>query len=219
MIMFRALQPLLADALKSRRTSVGLRHTIDGPLTWKSFHHLLHVQNQYPKLEEQSSGPQPIPYVIAGLDREWIMLAPYGLKYWDKLSLVPYSKRKDLVYIAVLPDNDYICSMTKIYLRELSAYYELCQLGSHKACSTIFPDQGLCCISEKNYVESIDETTLPDVDPWFTDQASKHRLGHRLKLYARILKAKLSEYKQVDSNSIVRTRQQASTLLFISCVV
>ncbi|CAF3619832.1 unnamed protein product, partial [Rotaria sp. Silwood2] len=59
---FSIIYPLLATWVCS---------TIDGPLTWKSFHQLLYVQNQHAHLEEQISGPQPIPYVLAGLDREW----------------------------------------------------------------------------------------------------------------------------------------------------
>ncbi|CAF1646210.1 unnamed protein product, partial [Adineta ricciae] len=116
--MLRSLQPLLVEALKKRNVS-GLWSTIDGPLTWKSFHQLLYVQNQHVQLEDQISGPQPIPYVLAGLDREWVMLAPYSLKFWDKLCLEPYSKGKDIAYVCVVPDNDYICSMTKTYFREL----------------------------------------------------------------------------------------------------
>ncbi|CAF5131584.1 unnamed protein product, partial [Rotaria socialis] len=60
--MLRSLQPLLVEALKKRNVN-GLWSTIDGPLTWKSFHQLLYVQNQHAHLEEQISGPQPIPYV------------------------------------------------------------------------------------------------------------------------------------------------------------
>ena len=131
-------------------------------------------------LEEQISGPQPIPYVLAGLDREWVMLAPYGLKFWDKLCLEPYSKRKDVGYICVVPDNDYICSMTKIYFRELSTHYELCRLGSHRPLLKAFSEQGLLRISQ----QVTDTSQLPDIDPWFTDHETTHPLGTRLKLYA-----------------------------------
>ncbi|CAM4949581.1 unnamed protein product [Rotaria socialis] len=185
-VMLRSLQPLLVEALKKRNVN-GLWSTIDGPLTWKSFHQLLYVQNQHAHLEEQISGPQPIPYVLAGLDREWIMLAPYGLKFWDKLCLEPYSKRKDIGYICVVPDNDFICSTTKTYLRELSAHYELCRLGLHRPLLKAFSDQGLLRISQQNN----DTSQLPNVDPWFTNHETTHPLGSRLKLYAQTLKDKI----------------------------
>ncbi|CAF0983342.1 unnamed protein product [Rotaria sordida] len=185
--MLRSLQPLLVEALKKRNVN-GLWSTIDGPLTWKSFHQLLYVQNQHAHLEEQISGPQPIPYILAGLDREWIMLAPYGLKFWDKLCLEPYSKRKDIGYICIVPDNDYICTMTKIYFRELSSHYELCRLGSHRPLLKAFSDQGLLRISSQ---QCNDSSQLPNVDSWFTDHETTHPLGSRLKLYAQIFKDKL----------------------------
>ena len=184
--MLRSLQPLLVDALKKRNVN-GLWSTIDGPLTWKSFHQLLYVQKQHAHLEEQISGPQPIPYVLAGFDREWIMLAPYGLKFWDKLCLEPYAKRKDIGYICVVPDNDYVCSMTKTYMRELSTHYELCRLGTHRPLVKAFPDQGLLRISSRHN----DSTQLPNIDQWFTDNETAHPLGSRLKLFAQMFKDKL----------------------------
>ncbi|CAF3411039.1 unnamed protein product [Rotaria socialis] len=184
--MLRSLQPLLVDALKKRNVN-GLWSTIDGPLTWKSFHQLLYVQNQHVQLEEQISGPQPIPYLLAGLDREGVMLAPYSLKFWDKLCLEPYSKNKDIAYVCVVPDNDYVCSMTKTYFRELSTHYELCRLGLHRPLLKAFSEQGLLRIPQTNN----DSTQLPNVDQWFTDHETSHSLGTRLKLYAQTIKGQL----------------------------
>ena len=183
--MLRSLQPLLVDALKKRQVN-GLWSTIDGPLTWKSFHQLLYVQNQHVQLEEQISGPQPIPYLLAGLDREWVMLAPYSLKFWDKLCLEPYSKGKDVAYVCVVPDNDYICSTTKTYFRDLSTHYELCRLGLHRPLIKIFSDHGLLRLTN-------DLTNpLPNVDQWFTDHENTHPLGSKLKQYAQIIKSQLT---------------------------
>jgi mediator of RNA polymerase II transcription subunit 13 len=191
--MLRSLQPLLVEALKKRNVN-GLWSTIDGPLTWKSFHQLLYVQNQHVQLEEQISGPQPIPYVLAGLDREWVMLAPYSLKFWDKLCLEPYSKGKDIAYICIVPDNDYICSMTKTYFRELSTHYELCRLGLHRPLLKAFSDQGLLRISQQI---NNDSTQLPNVDQWFTDHETTHPLGMRLKHYAQTIKSQLCKLMKI----------------------
>ena len=190
--MLRSLQPLLVDAL--RKPSVGsLWNAIDGPLTWKGFYQLLHDQNQHDHLDEQISGPQPIPYVLAGLERESIMLAPHGLKFWNKLGLEPYSKRKDIVYIAVVPDNDYICAMTRNYLRELSTQYELCRLGLHRSFSKVAAEHGLLRLSDTSSDLGDDSGLLPPVDPWFADHETTHPLGGRLKLYAQMLREKLGK--------------------------
>lgn len=203
--MLRALQPILVEALKKRHVN-GLWSTIDGPLTWKSFHQLLYIQNQHAHLEEQISGPQPIPYVLTGFDREWMTLAPYGLKFWDKLCLEPYSKHKEISYICVVPDNDYVCSTSKIYLRDLSTNYELCRLGTHRPLTKLFADQGLVRLSTKN----LDRTQLPNTDPWFNDNENQHPLGTRLKLYAQVLKDKLSMLLSAQSFESILLDDQTS---------
>ncbi|CAF3324822.1 unnamed protein product [Rotaria sp. Silwood2] len=91
-------------------------------------------------------------------------------------------------YICIVPDNDYICTMTKIYFRELSTHYELCRLGSHRPLLKAFSDQGLLRISSQQYNDS---SQLPNIDSWFTDHETTHPLGSRLKLYAQIFKDKL----------------------------
>ena len=191
--MLRSLRSILTEALR-KPTTTHLSNGIEGPLTWRSFHQLLHVQNQHPHLDEQISGPQPIPYMITGFEREWITLAPLGLKYWDKFCLEPYSKGKNILYLCVTPDHEYICSNTKYYLRELSTSYELCRLGFHRPCLNLFADQGLVRISQRQDDGSdIDRASLPHVDSWFTDQQIDHPLGDRMKLYAQLLKYKLGK--------------------------
>ncbi|CAF0878211.1 unnamed protein product, partial [Didymodactylos carnosus] len=212
--MLNSLQPLLVDAL-NKRTVSGLWNSIEGPLTWKHFNQLLYTQNQHIQLDEQLTGPQPIPYVLAGLDREWLTLAPYGLKFWDKLCLEPYSKAKDIAYICVVPDNDYICSMTKLYFRELSTHYELCRLGVHRPLLKWFRDNGLLRINSASTLSSqnsdsssstttttttttnVPTSSIP-VDQWFTDNET-HPVGARLKLYAQTLKANLQHLLQTQT--------------------
>ncbi|CAF0742850.1 unnamed protein product [Didymodactylos carnosus] len=209
--MLNSLQPLLVDAL-NKRTVSGLWNSIEGPLTWKHFNQLLYTQNQHIQLDEQLTGPQPIPYVMAGLDRDWLTLAPYGLKFWDKLCLEPYSKAKDIAYICIVPDNDYVCSTTKLYLRELSTNYELCRLGVHRPLLKWFPDNGLLRInnissssSQNSDPLSSSTTTTTNlstssisVDQWFTDNET-HPLGARLKLYAQTLKSHLQYLLQTQT--------------------
>lgn len=201
--MLRSLKPLLVDALK-RATTNNSRNIVDGPLTWKSFYQLLHVENPHPHIEEQISGPQPIPQVVAGFDQEWLSLTPYGLKYWDKLSLEPYSKQKNALYVAVVPDNDYICTLTKSYLREVSCSYELCHLGIHRPCVKTFPDQGLIRVPLSNDAANTanvnNDLTNSSVDTWLDTQTNLDaNLIERLKQCARSLKNRIGKLIHNDN--------------------
>lgn len=69
--------------------------------------------------------PQPIPPVVVGHDKDWLSVAPYTLHYWEKLLLEPYSYSRDVAYIVVAPDNDFVLQKTKIFFKELSSCYEV----------------------------------------------------------------------------------------------
>ena len=49
----------------------------------------------------------------------------------DKLLLEPYSKQRDIAYVVVAPDNDFLLNHISTYFKELSTVYELCRLGRH----------------------------------------------------------------------------------------
>ncbi|CAF1201752.1 unnamed protein product, partial [Didymodactylos carnosus] len=119
---------------------------------------------------------------------------------------------KDIAYICVAPDNDYICSMTKVYFREFSTHYELCRLGVHRPLLKWFRDNGLLRInsastfsSQNSDSSSSTTTTMSNVptssipvDQWFTDNET-HPVGARLKLYAQTLKANLQHLLQTQT--------------------
>lgn len=69
--------------------------------------------------------PQPIPKVVVGHEKDWLSVAPYALHYWEKLLLEPYSYSRDVAYVVVAPDNDYILSSVRNFFRELSSTYEV----------------------------------------------------------------------------------------------
>lgn len=51
--------------------------------------------------------PEPVPaLLVSSLDKEWMTISPYAIKYWDKLNLEPYSKQKNIAYVVVMPDFD-----------------------------------------------------------------------------------------------------------------
>lgn len=99
-------------------------YTIQGPLTWRQFHRLASNQSG-------QSEPQPIPSIVVGHEKEWLSVSPFAIQYWDQLMLEPYSYTRDVAYIVVAPDNDYIVDEAKQFFKELSTMYEMCKLGRH----------------------------------------------------------------------------------------
>lgn len=69
--------------------------------------------------------PQPIPPIVVGLEKDWVSLAPYSLHYWEKLCLEPYSYSRDVAYIVVAPDNDFVLQRVRSFFKELSSCYEV----------------------------------------------------------------------------------------------
>jgi mediator of RNA polymerase II transcription subunit 13 len=74
---------------------------------------------------EDRCEPQPIPSILAGRDKDWISVSPYALHYWENLLLEPFSYTRDIAYIVVAPDNEYILGSVRSFFRELSAIYEV----------------------------------------------------------------------------------------------
>jgi mediator of RNA polymerase II transcription subunit 13 len=62
---------------------------------------------------------------VVGHDKDWLSLSPYALQNWEKLLLEPYSYTRDVAYIVVAPDNEYILSKTRSFFKDLSAIYEV----------------------------------------------------------------------------------------------
>lgn len=125
--VMKSMQVLLQKAFNQNGTT-GLwdaPYAVRGPLTWREFH----------RLAGRGTGqcePQPVPSVVVGHDKEWLCVSPYALQFWDKLLLEPYSYPKDIAYIIISPDNDFITSRVKTFFKELSTTYEMCRLGRHQ---------------------------------------------------------------------------------------
>lgn len=99
-------------------------YAIQGPLTWRQFHRLASTHSG-------QCEPQPIPSIIVGHEKEWLSVSPFAIQYWDQLMLEPYSYTRDVAYIVVAPDNDFIVEEAKQFFKELSTMYETCRLGRH----------------------------------------------------------------------------------------
>ncbi|XP_049542244.1 mediator of RNA polymerase II transcription subunit 13 [Anopheles darlingi] len=156
--MMKSMQPLLQDAFHKKCTTRlwDAPYTIQGPLTWRQFH----------RLAGRGTGqcePQPIPSLIVGYEKDWLSLAPYALHYWDKLLLEPYSYPRDVAYVAIVPDNDYVVSKVRTYFKELSTTYEMCKLGRH---TPIKGWDGLLRVGAQRVLK---ETSNSNLDEWFTN--------------------------------------------------
>ena len=63
--------------------------------------------------------------MMVGYEKDWLSLSPYALHYWEKLLLEPYSYARDVAYIVVAPDNDFVINRVRGFFKELSTVYEV----------------------------------------------------------------------------------------------
>ena len=48
-----------------------------------------------------------VPALLVGsVEKEWLTVSPYAIKFWDKLNLEPYSRQKNVAYLVLVPDFD-----------------------------------------------------------------------------------------------------------------
>lgn len=180
--IMKSMQPLLQDAFHKKCTTRlwDAPYTIQGPLTWRQFH----------RLAGRGTGqcePQPVPSLVVGYEKDWLSLSPYAIHYWDKLLLEPYSYPRDIAYVVVLPDNDFVVSKVKTYFKELSTTYEMCKLGRHN------PIKGWDGILRVGSNRVLKETQNSSMDEWFTSLGDT-RLSEMLRLYAQTCQQQLAPY-------------------------
>uniref|UniRef100_A0A1A9W5S5 Mediator of RNA polymerase II transcription subunit 13 n=1 Tax=Glossina brevipalpis TaxID=37001 RepID=A0A1A9W5S5_9MUSC len=180
----KSIQPMLQNAFHSKsRSAAGAKdatYTVSGPLTWRQFH----------RLAGRASGqcePQPIPSVIVGHDKDWISVAPLAIHYWDKFLLEPYSYARDIVYLVIAPENDYVISKTKTYFKELSTTYEMCKLGKH---TLMYGWGGMLTVGQRPPTEKPFTTNL---DNWLRTMEDT-TLAEKLRLYAHAFQHMLVPY-------------------------
>lgn len=190
--LMKSMQPLLQDAFHKKCTTRlwDAPYTVQGPLTWRQFHRLA---------SSSTTGqcePQPIPSVIVGHEKDWLSVAPYALHYWDKLLLEPYSYSRDIVYLVIAPDNDFVVAKTKSYFKELSTTFEMCKLGRHtpiKGWDGVFRvGKSMKHINGVTNDASVN-STVPVVDEWFS-MLGDHKVSESLKMYANACQSYLVPY-------------------------
>ena len=48
-----------------------------------------------------------------------------ALHFWESLSLEPFAQQRDVAYIVVAPENDFLLDKTKTFFKNLSNCYEV----------------------------------------------------------------------------------------------
>ncbi|CAH8510541.1 unnamed protein product [Schistosoma rodhaini] len=152
--LLTTMRPWLQEAISSTRM-LESNYTVDGPLTWKAFHQLAG------RGSDETCKPQPIPQLrVSSCDQENLLISPFALRDWDRLSLFPLSRPKRIAYAVILPSDSHMLSDSTSnipnvlmsdgtdtnsfsltsnslrrnlvdFLKELSHTYEACHLGQH----------------------------------------------------------------------------------------
>ncbi|KAG0011890.1 mediator of RNA polymerase II transcription subunit 13 [Entomortierella chlamydospora] len=113
-----------------------------GPLTLFQYFTLAEAQqmpSKYGKYQVKKKKPaepallqlQP-PDIVVGHNEEWLEASPTILRFWEKLSLEPYSSKKNISYFVVFPEGADLESSVSKFWRELSVVFESSLLGKHQ---------------------------------------------------------------------------------------
>ncbi|XP_025089778.1 mediator of RNA polymerase II transcription subunit 13-like isoform X2 [Pomacea canaliculata] len=181
----KALQPLLQDAIQYKRITRLWEHTykLQGPLSWKDFHQLSG------RGSVESSEPQPIPHFLVTHDRDWLSVSPYSIRFWDKQYLEPFGRPRDIIYIVVAPENEFLLQHVRSFFKELSTVYELCRLGRHVPIKPL--RDGILRIGRNAAQKVLHES----VDDWF-NLLGDTPVAAKLKMYAQVCKHLLAPILQ-----------------------
>ncbi|XP_023347458.1 mediator of RNA polymerase II transcription subunit 13-like, partial [Eurytemora carolleeae] len=184
--VMRVLMPELNTSLHKRKGS-DTQLTVEGPLTWRQFHRMAGVTTK--GNTDDGCEPLPIPTLMVGFESEWVSVSPLSLYHWDSLSLEPWGPQRDVAYIVVAPDNEYILSNVKTFFKNLSNTYSILKLGKHVPVTKSIRD-GILRVGSKQASRLESEV---DVEDWF------HCIGDSqnadiLRLYSKVCRHYLVPY-------------------------
>lgn len=94
-------------------------YQIEGPMTLKNWSQSQDF-DETNFLEELTP-----PEFIVGYQDDWIKVIPSGMKLWEKIRLEPYSLKKNINYYLLCPNNKYLLSESKEFVKELSCIYDV----------------------------------------------------------------------------------------------
>ena len=122
--VMKSIQPLLNESLHVRSKMDSLKQQkVEGPLTWRKFHHMAGTTTKG-NTDDQFE-PLPVPAITVGHEQDFLSLAPQSLHHWESLSLEPYAAPRDVAYVVVSPESDFIVSRVKNFFKNLSCVYEV----------------------------------------------------------------------------------------------
>lgn len=133
--VMRSLQPVLnvaihmANKKKDSSNKKGGGGTsgslsVEGPLTWRQFHRMAGPATK--GHTDDQCEPLPVPNITVGHEKDFMSLSPLSVNFWETLSLEPYSTPRDVVYLVISPDNDFLVGNARSFFRNLSMVYEVC---------------------------------------------------------------------------------------------
>ncbi|CAL4061099.1 unnamed protein product [Meganyctiphanes norvegica] len=172
----KALQPFLQEAVQTQGKKVNWEpvFSVEGPLTWRQFHRMA-VRGT-----EDMAEPLPVPMLLTGHEKDWLSIAPQSVRHWEKLLLEPYSQQRNVAYVVVAPDNEFILSHVRTFFKELSSIYELCKLGRHAPIQRVLRN-GIMRVS-KNAASKVANEAF---DEWFS-LLGDSQMCTKLKVYAQV---------------------------------
>ncbi|XP_054707333.1 mediator of RNA polymerase II transcription subunit 13-like [Uloborus diversus] len=184
MLFLDSLKPILQAAVHKKNTQRmwDITYVVSGPLTWREFHTLA------ARGSEDQCDPQPIPSLLMSQDHECIAVSPFALKFWDKLHLEPYSLGRDVAYIVVAPESDFVLSRVKNFFKELSIMYESHGFGRHTPITKVLRD-GIMRVGKTAASKVAEEP----VGEWFNN-IGDGSISNKLKLYARVCRHRLAPH-------------------------
>lgn len=186
MLTLKTLQPLMQESVQRKGSLNEVTYnTVKGPLTWRQFHRLAG------RGTECQCEPQPIPSLLVGYDRECVALSPFGLKFWEKLSLEPFAITRDVYYVVITPaDMESQLSTIRNFFKELSATYEILRLGRHTPLGKLSTDSGIYVVSNSGNGQGKFNNNNNDyqhsMDDWF-QQLGDSNLAQKIRSFAHAL--------------------------------
>ena len=125
LIIIFFFQPLLNESLhvKKQRDSSTTQQKVDGPLTWRQFHRMAGSTTKG-NTDDQCE-PLPVPAITVGHEQDFMSMAPQAIHFWEGLSLEPYAQQRDVAYIVVAPESEFILGRVRNFIKNLSCVYEV----------------------------------------------------------------------------------------------
>ncbi|KAF9973002.1 mediator of RNA polymerase II transcription subunit 13 [Actinomortierella ambigua] len=123
------------------QNNMGSTVTMKGPLSLSQYSSLAEVQptpTKYGKFQVKKKKPaepslfqMTAPDIVVGHNDEWLEASPSILRFWEKLSLEPYSAKKNIFYYVLYPEGADMENAVVKFWKELSSLFETSLLGQH----------------------------------------------------------------------------------------